>query len=213
MSGRTVWLREERPAQRLGGFIAPTQGHIEVEGCEVGWAGLRRGVAFQEYALFPRRTARRNVEFGLKARRLSVAQRRNIAQRALEQVGLTHFAEFYRHHLSGGTRQRVALARALAFDPALMLTDEPFAALDEEMGEELQSLVIKLWHETQKIFVYVTHSVHEAAYLASRVIVLTRHPARIRGVITVDLPGPRDRLSDEFHAYVRALVRIIRQHN
>jgi NitT/TauT family transport system ATP-binding protein len=110
-------------------------------------------------------------------------------------------------------RQRVAVARALAFDPDLMLMDEPFAALDEEMREELQGLVIKLWHETQKTFVYVTHSVHEAVYLADRVIVLTRNPTRIRGVITVDLPRPRDRLSDEFHAYVKALVRLIRQHS
>jgi NitT/TauT family transport system ATP-binding protein len=197
----------------LGGFIAPTQGRIEVEGCEVGWAGLRRGVVFQEYALFPWQTARRNVEFGLEVRRLPVAQRRNIARRALEQVGLTDFAEFYPHRLSGGMRQRVAVARALAFDPDLMLMDEPFAALDEEMREELQGLVIMLWHETQKTFVYVTHSVDEAVYLADRVIVLTRNPTLIRGVITVDLPRPRDRLSDEFRAYVKALVRLIRQRN
>jgi NitT/TauT family transport system ATP-binding protein len=197
----------------LSGFIAPTRGRIEVEGCEVGWAGLRRGVVFQEYALFPWRTARRNVEFGLEVRKLPAARRREIAQRALEQVDLTEFAEFYPHRLSGGMRQRVAVARALAFDPDLMLMDEPFAALDEEMREELQGLVIKLWRETQKTFVYVTHSVHEAVYLANRVIVLTRNPTRLRGVITVDLPRPRDRLSDEFHAYVKALVRLIRQHN
>jgi NitT/TauT family transport system ATP-binding protein len=197
----------------LGGFIAPAQGHIEVDGCEVGWTGLRRGVVFQEYALFPWRTARRNVEFGLEVRRLPLAQRREIAQRALEQVGLRDFADFYPHRLSGGMRQRVAVARALAFDPDLMLMDEPFAALDEEMREELQGLIIKLWRETRKTFVYVTHSVQEAVYLADRVIVLTRNPTRVRGVITVDLPRPRDRLADEFHAYVKALVRLIRQHN
>jgi NitT/TauT family transport system ATP-binding protein len=197
----------------LSGFIAPAQGRIEVDGCEVGWTSLRRGVVFQEYALFPWRTARRNVEFGLEVRGLPVGQRREIAQRALEQVGLTDFAEFYPHRLSGGMRQRVAVARALAFDPDLMLMDEPFAALDEEMREELQGLVIKLWRETQKTFVYVTHSVQEAVYLADRVIVLTRNPTRVRGVITVDLPRPRDRLADEFHAYVKALVRLIRQQN
>jgi NitT/TauT family transport system ATP-binding protein len=197
----------------LSGFIAPAQGRIEVDGCEVGWTGLRRGVVFQEYALFPWRTARRNIEFGLEVRGLPVKERREIAQRALEQVGLTDFAEFYPHRLSGGMRQRVAVARALAFDPDLMLMDEPFAALDEEMREELQRLVIKLWRETRKTFVYVTHSVQEAVYLADRVIVLTRNPTRVRGVITVDLPRPRDRLADEFHAYVKALVRLIRQHN
>jgi NitT/TauT family transport system ATP-binding protein len=197
----------------LSGFIAPAQGRIEVDGCEVGWSGLRRGVVFQEYALFPWRTARRNVEFGLEVRRLPAAQRREIARRALEQVGLTDFAEFYPHRLSGGMCQRVAVARALAFDPDLMLMDEPFAALDEEMREELQGLVIKLWRETRKTFVYVTHSVQEAVYLADRVIVLTRNPTRVRGVITVDLPRPRDRLADEFHAYVKSLVRLIRQQN
>jgi len=197
----------------LSGFIAPAQGRIEVDGCELGWTGLRRGVVFQEYALFPWRTARRNVEFGLEVRGLPRTQRREIAQRALEQVGLKDFAEFYPHRLSGGMCQRVAVARALAFDPDLMLMDEPFAALDEEMREELQGLVIKLWRETRKTFVYVTHSVQEAVYLADRVIVLTRNPTRVRGVIMVDLPRPRDRLADEFHAYVKALVRLIRQHN
>jgi NitT/TauT family transport system ATP-binding protein len=197
----------------LSGFIAPAEGRIEVDGCELGWTGLRRGVVFQEYALFPWRTARRNVEFGLEVRGLPRAQRREIAQRALEQVGLKDFAEFYPHRLSGGMRQRVAVARALAFDPDLMLMDEPFAALDEEMREELQGLVIKLWRETRKTFVYVTHSVQEAVYLADRVIVLTRNPTRVRGVIMVDLPRPRDRLADEFHAYVKALVRLIRQHD
>jgi NitT/TauT family transport system ATP-binding protein len=197
----------------LSGFITPAAGRIEVDGCEVGWAGLRRGVVFQEYALFPWRTARRNVEFGLEVSGLPVGQRQEIAQRALEQVGLADFAEFYPHRLSGGMRQRVAVARALAFDPDLMLMDEPFAALDEEMREELQGLVIKLWRETRKTFVYVTHSVQEAVFLADRVIVLTRNPTRIRGLITVDLPRPRDRLGDEFHAYVKALVRLIRQQN
>ena len=136
-------------------------------------------------------------------RRLSVAQPRTIAQQALEQVGLTDLPEFYPHRLSGGMHRRAAVARALAFDPDHMLMDEPFAALDEEMREELQG---QLWHETQtqKTFVYVTHSVHEAVYLVDRVIVLTRDPTRIRGVITVDLPHPRDRLSDEFHARVKA---------
>jgi NitT/TauT family transport system ATP-binding protein len=197
----------------LSGFIAPSGGCIEVDGCEAGWASLRRGVVFQEYALFPWRTARRNVEFGLEARGLPVAERRELAQRALEQVGLTDFAEFYPHRLSGGMRQRVAVARALAFDPDLMLMDEPFAALDEEMREELQDLVIKLWRETHKTFIYVTHSVQEAVYLADRVIVLTRNPGRIRDVIPIDLPRPRDRLADTFHASVRALARLIRQQN
>jgi NitT/TauT family transport system ATP-binding protein len=197
----------------LSGFIAPTDGRIEVDASEAGLAALRRGVVFQEYALFPWRTARRNVEFGLEVRGLPRVRRREVAQRALDQVGLAEFADYYPHHLSGGMRQRVAVARALAFDPDLLLMDEPFAALDEEMREELQGLVVKLWRETGKTFVYVTHSVQEAVFLADRVIVLTRNPSRVRGEITVELPRPRDRLADEFHANVRELAGLIRLHN
>jgi NitT/TauT family transport system ATP-binding protein len=197
----------------LSGFIAPTTGRIEVDGCEAGLDGLRRGVVFQEYALFPWRTAQSNVEFGLEVRRLPVAQRREVAQRALDQVGLAEFADFYPHRLSGGMRQRVAVARALAFDPDLLLMDEPFAALDEEMREDLQGLVVKLWRETGKTFVYVTHSIQEAVFLADRVIVLTRSPSRVRREITIELPRPRDRLADEFHASVRELARLIRLPN
>ena len=196
----------------LSGFIMPTKGSIEVENCAGGLAGLRRGVVFQEYALFPWRTARRNVEFSLEVRGLPVPQRREIAQQALDQVGLTKFADFYPHRLSGGMRQRVAVARALAFDPDLLLMDEPFAALDEEMREELQGLVIKLWRETGKTFVYVTHSIQEAVFLADRVIVLTRNPSRIRGELTIELPRPRDRLADKFDTYRRELTRLIRVH-
>jgi NitT/TauT family transport system ATP-binding protein len=196
----------------LSGFIAPTTGRIEVDGCEAGLPALRRGVVFQEYALFPWRTAQSNVEFGLEVRRLPAAQRQESARRALDQVGLADFADFYPHRLSGGMRQRVAVARALAFDPDLLLMDEPFAALDEEMREDLQALVVKLWRETGKTFVYVTHSIPEAVFLADRVIVLTRTPSRIRDEITIELPRPRDRLADEFHANVKRLAGLIRLH-
>lgn len=197
----------------LSGFIAPTRGSIEVDGTDGGLAALRRGVVFQEYALFPWRTARRNVEFGLKVRGLPAVRRKEIAQWALAQVGLTEFADFYPHNLSGGMRQRVAVARALAFDPDIFLMDEPFAALDEEMREELQDLIVQLWCDTRKTFIYVTHSIHEAVFLASRVIVLTKKPGRVRAQVTIEFPHPRDRLGDEFHAKAKELTHLVREDN
>jgi len=124
-------------------------------------------------------------------------ERHNIAQWALEQVGLTDFAELYPYRLSGSIRQLMAVARALAFDPDLMLMDEPFAALLRRCAKNSRASSQKLRPETQETFVYLTHSVHEASYLADRVIVLTCNPTRIRGVVTVDLRRPRDRPSDE----------------
>jgi len=197
----------------LSGFIAPMGGRIVVDGASGGLAALRRGVVFQEYALFPWQTAQRNVEFGLKVRGLPPLQRKEIAGWALAQVGLAEFADFYPHNLSGGMRQRVAVARALAFDPDILLMDEPFAALDEEMREDLQNLVVKLWRETGKTFVYVTHSIQEAVFLATRVIVLARKPGRVRAEVTIDLFHPRDRLGDEFHTKVKDLARLIRHDN
>ena len=197
----------------LCGFVMPVSGRVAVEGGEGGLAALRRGVVFQEYALFPWRTARRNVEFGLQVRGLSPLRRKEVADWALGEVGLAEFADYYPHRLSGGMRQRVAVARALAFDPDILLMDEPFAALDEEMREELQDLVIKLWQETSKTFIYVTHSIQEAVFLATRVIVLAKKPGRVRAEVAIEFPHPRDRLSDQFHAKVKELTRLIRQEN
>ncbi|MBI3636066.1 MAG: ABC transporter ATP-binding protein [Candidatus Rokubacteria bacterium] len=195
----------------LGGLLAPTGGRIVVESSEPrDLAALRKGMVFQEYALFPWRTALGNVEFGLEVLGQAPAERRRNARQALEQVGLSAFADFHPHRLSGGMRQRVAVARALAFDPDVLLMDEPFAALDEQMREDLQALVVQLWEQTGRTIVYVTHSINEAVFLADRVIVLSPRPGTVRAQLAIDLKRPRNRLSNEFLDHQRELTELVR---
>ena len=194
----------------LVGFVLPAQGRIRVDGDRADLAALRKGMVFQEYALFPWRTAVGNVEFGLEVLGHPPETRRQKARHALEQVGLSAFADFYPHRLSGGMRQRVAVARALAFDPHLLLMDEPFAALDEQMREDLQALIVNLWESTETTIVYVTHSISEAIFLADRVIVFSSRPGTVRQQLTIDLKRPRNRLSPEFLDHQRELTALIR---
>ena len=180
------------------GFLQPTQGSIRIGDGKHG-AGSNRGVVFQDFAqLFPWRTARRNVEFGLEMRKIPAAERRETAMEFLRLVGLTKFADAYPHELSGGMQQRVAIARALAYNPGVLLMDEPFAALDAMTREEMQRLVTDIWQKTRKTVVYVTHNIAEAVYLADRVIVLAAHPGKLKAEIRLSLPRPRDPLSPEF---------------
>lgn len=193
----------------LAGFVAPTSGSIGF-----GASGQSRegdiGVVFQEYALFPWRTAIGNIEFGLEMRNVSAAERRRKALEFLDLVHLSHAAETFPHQLSGGMRQRVAVARAMAYDPALLLMDEPFGALDAQTRERLQSLTEEIWQKTRKTVFYVTHNLAEAVYLASRIVVMRPHPGRIHEIIKVDLPRPRDALSAEFVELQRYITELIR---
>ena len=195
----------------LGGFIKPKSGSITINNSNLSLTELRKAFVFQDYALFPWRTALENVEFGLEVLKISRDKRRALAMEALKSVGLTQFANFYPHKLSGGMKQRVSVARALAFDPDLLLMDEPFAALDEEMREELQDLVLQIWSKTGKTIVYITHSIPEAIFLADRVITLTSGPGQIKKVVDISLPKPRDRLSDKFRDYEKELVSLVRK--
>jgi NitT/TauT family transport system ATP-binding protein len=191
----------------LAGFLAPTQGEIRVGGEVVTGKGGDRGVVFQDFAqLFPWRTAQRNVEFGLEMRRIPAASRREIALRHLGLVKLEAFAAAYPYQLSGGMQQRVAIARALAYDPPVLLMDEPFAALDAMTREEMQRLLVEVWQATRKTVVYVTHNVAEAVYLADRIVVLTPHPGTVKTEIRVELPRLRDPLRVEFLEYQRAVI-------
>ena len=182
----------------LAGFDPPTDGEILIDGKSHKSSNTSIGVIFQEYALFPWRTALRNVEFGLEMNGASRKEREDRARHFLELVHLADFADAYPHQLSGGMKQRVAVARAMAYDPALLLMDEPFGALDAQTRERLQALVQEIWQRTGKTIFYVTHNLSEAVYLAERIVIMTPNPGRVRKIVTVDLPRPRDALSPEF---------------
>ena len=196
----------------IAGFFPPSQGEIRVDGRAVSGQGLDRGIVFQDFAqLFPWRTALGNVAFGLEMKGVPKAERERIALEQLRLVKLEKFAGSYPHHLSGGMQQRVAIARALAYNPGVLLMDEPFAALDALTRDEMQRLLAEVWRETRKTVVYVTHNVAEAVYLADRVIVMTPHPGRIRAEVAVRLPRPRDALSVEFLEHQKQLLRHLTQ--
>ena len=192
----------------IAGFFPPSAGEIRVNGAPVSGQGLDRGIVFQDFAqLFPWRTALGNVAFGLEMKGVGKAEREKIALEQLRLVKLEKFAGAYPHHLSGGMQQRVAIARALAYNPGVLLMDEPFAALDALTRDEMQRLLAEVWRETRKTVVYVTHNVAEAVYLADRVIVMTPHPGRIKADVPVRLARPRDALSVEFLEHQKALLR------
>jgi NitT/TauT family transport system ATP-binding protein len=192
----------------IAGFLAPTGGEVRIGGKPVAGQGLDRGVVFQDFAqLFPWRTALGNVSFGLEMKGVPRKEREKIALEQLRLVKLETFAHAYPHHLSGGMQQRVAIARALAYNPAVLLMDEPFAALDALTRDDMQRLLSDVWRETRKTVVYVTHNVAEAVYLADRVVVMTPHPGTVKTEVPIRLPRPRDPLSVEFLDCQKELLR------
>jgi len=192
----------------IAGFLAPAEGEIRIGGKKVEGHGMDRGVVFQDFAqLFPWRTALGNVTFGLEMKGVPKQERETIAREQLRLVKLEKFTASYPHHLSGGMQQRVAIARALAYNPAVLLMDEPFAALDALTRDDMQRLLADVWRETRKTVIYVTHNVAEAVYLADRVIVMSSHPGTVKAEIRIDLPRPRDPLSVEFLDVQKELLR------
>ncbi|NLE81789.1 MAG: ABC transporter ATP-binding protein [Rhodococcus sp.] len=171
----------------LGGLSEPTSGRILLDGRPISGPGLDRGIVFQQYALLPWRTARANIEFGLEAKGLPRKARRELAEQYLELVGLAGFGDRYPHELSGGMKQRVAIARSLAFDPEVLLMDEPFAALDAQTRESLQDELLRIWKEAGKTILFITHGIDEAIYLGQRVAVLTSRPGRIKTIVDIDI--------------------------
>nr|WP_315967832.1 ABC transporter ATP-binding protein [Planotetraspora sp. A-T 1434] len=170
----------------VAGLAAPTSGEILLDGTRITGPGLDRGIVFQQYALFPWRTALANIEFGLEAKGVAKKERAEKARHYLDLVGLTGFDQRYPHELSGGMRQRVAIARSLAFDPDVLLMDEPFAALDAQTRESLQEELLSIWEKTGKTIIFITHGIDEAVYLGQRVAVMTSRPGRIKQVIGVE---------------------------
>jgi NitT/TauT family transport system ATP-binding protein len=196
----------------VAGFLSPTAGEIRIGGAQVKGYGTDRGVVFQDFAqLFPWRTALGNVTFGLEMKGVPKSEREAIALEQLRLVKLENFARSYPHHLSGGMQQRVAIARALAYNPAVLLMDEPFAALDALTRDEMQRLLAEVWRTTRKTVIYVTHNVAEAVYLADRVLVMTAHPGTVKTQVPIRLARPRDALSVEFLDYQKALLRLLGQ--
>ena len=192
----------------IAGFLAPATGEIRIGGKPVTGSGMDRGVVFQDFAqLFPWRTALGNVAFGLEMKGVSKEERERIAREQLRLVKLEKFTSSYPHHLSGGMQQRVAIARALAYNPSVLLMDEPFAALDALTRDDMQRLLAEVWRETRKTVIYVTHNVSEAVYLADRVVVMSPHPGTVKTQMKIDLPRPRDPLSVEFVECQKELLR------
>lgn len=184
----------------IAGFIKPTTGSVVAGGQPVTGPGADRGVVFQEYALFPWLTARRNIEFGLKMQGLDGPARCARAYELLALTGLSHAAGRYPFELSGGMRQRIAVARALATRPRVLLMDEPFAAIDALTRASLQRELLRIWQELRLSVFFITHNIEEAVFLAQRVVVMSAHPGRIREIVDIELPYPRNRADPAFGA-------------
>jgi NitT/TauT family transport system ATP-binding protein len=197
----------------IGGIEGPTRGNILIDGSEIKGSGFDRGMLFQEGALLPWRTSKKNVEFGLEIKGTDSAQREDIADKYLKLVGLADFGESYPHELSMGMVQRVSLARVLSFDPDILLMDEPFASVDALTRESLQNELLKIWTGMKKTIVFVTHSIDEAVYLSDRIAVLSARPGRVKEVVEVTLPRPRDRTrtSQEFAKLREKIENILKE--
>jgi NitT/TauT family transport system ATP-binding protein len=175
----------------VGGLTQPNGGAIYIDGKPINGPALDRGIVFQGYALFPWRTALENVGFGLESKKVSKSEREITARKYLSLVGLSDFEDRYPYELSGGMKQRVAIARALAFNPDVLLMDEPFGALDAQTRETLQCELLRIKEETNKTILFITHSIDEAVFLADRVAVMTARPGKIKKIIDVNIPNPR----------------------
>ena len=195
--------------QLVAGFEEPTAGTLTLAGRPVGGPGPDRGYIFQEFALFPWLTVVDNVAFGLRSRGEPKARARATARQHLARVGLTEFAGAYPHTLSGGMKQRVAIARALAYQPAVLLMDEPFGALDAQTRRGLQRELVRVWSEDRKTVLFVTHSVDEALLLADTVHLMSARPGRIVRSVTLDQQRPRDEDAPWFRGLRRELNEII----
>jgi NitT/TauT family transport system ATP-binding protein len=177
----------------VGGFVQPSAGSVRVDGRAVTGPGPDRGPVFQEFALFPWKTVQGNVRYGLDEQGVPRADADKRVAGLLDMVHLTGYEHFYPKELSGGMKQRVAIARTLAYDPAILLMDEPFGALDANTRRILQNELLSIWERDRKTVLFVTHSVEEAVFLSDRVLVLSRSPGRQRALIEIDLPRPRVR--------------------
>lgn len=201
--GKTTLLRI------IAGLDQASSGTVLVDGNRIAGPSPRVGMVFQEYSLFPWRSVLDNVAFGPEMRGFSKVERHEIARKYVSLVGLDQFELSYPFELSGGMRQRVAIARALANDPDLLLMDEPFGALDAQTRNKMQSELLMIWERSKKTILFVTHSVDEAVFLSDRIVVMSPRPGRIRSVVQVTIPRPRDRTASEFGTLRRDVLGLI----
>ena len=197
----------------IAGLDQPSRGRVLLDGRAVTSPGADRGMVFQTYTLFPWLTVRANIAFGLREKGLDKASQRRISDDYLARVGLQQFAEQLPRALSGGMQQRTALARALANDPAILLLDEPFGALDHQTRSLMQELLLQIWEAQKTTVLFVTHDIQEAIFMANRVVVMSARPGRIKADVAVDLPHPRHyrmKTSPEFAAIEARLTEEIR---
>jgi NitT/TauT family transport system ATP-binding protein len=200
----------------IAGFLEPTSGQVLIDGRKITGPGPDRGVVFQQYAVFPWLTVRENVEFGLtlSTNYRPPAERKQIVERLIELVGLRDFQNAYPKELSGGMKQRVAIARAYAVNPKVLLMDEPFGALDAQTRQFMQEALLDILDRERKTVIFITHSVEEAAFLSSRVVVMATRPGRIRTEIPISLPYPRDpavRSSPQFIEIKTEIEKYVRE--
>ena len=176
----------------IAGLHEATSGAVYCDGKKVTGTGTERGVVFQQYALFPWLTVKKNVMFALEMKGIKGKEAEDLAMKYLEKVDLTKFADHYPKELSGGMKQRVAIARAYAADPEVLLMDEPFGALDAQTRTQLQQELLNTWEKEQKTCFFITHDVEEAIILAQRVVVMCARPGRVKDIVDIDIPYPRD---------------------
>jgi NitT/TauT family transport system ATP-binding protein len=198
----------------IAGFQPPHAGTLLVDGAAVSSPGSDRGVVFQQPTLFPWKSVRQNVDFGLRLRKVPRQERKAILDEILHKVGLTEFVSHYPTQLSGGMQQRVGLARVLVNQPRVMLMDEPFGSLDAQTRLQMQELLLEVWNEFRMTILFVTHDIDEAVFLGTRVAMLTRRPGRLKTIIDVDLPRPRNLdvlVSPEFMLLKRNCMALLRE--
>jgi NitT/TauT family transport system ATP-binding protein len=203
--GKTTILRI------VAGLEKKTSGQLTLDDKELKGPGSDRGMVFQEFALLPWRNVRKNVEFGLEIKGMRPEERKAQAEKYIDLVGLKGFESYLPKQLSGGMKQRVGIARALANDPEILLMDEPFGALDAQTRNQMQKELLRIWSETKKTVLFVTHSVDEAVFLADRVVVLTTRPSKIKEVFEIKQNRPRDRADPEFLALRKRILLELEQ--
>jgi len=184
----------------IAGFDPVNEGSITIGGKEVKKPSTENVTIFQNYGLLPWRTVLKNVELGLESKKIPKAERKEIAEKYIELVGLSKFKEVYPRQLSGGMQQRVAIARALAVDPEIIFMDEPFGALDAITRMKLQDDILNISKEQKKTIIFVTHDIEEAIFLADRIVVMTPNPGKIKSIVKVKLRQNHDRTGDDFIA-------------